>query len=63
MNVRCGNCLKFEPEYERAAKRLKANNPPIVLAKVDATLETELASRYCNYIVYEMIYSVQYYCL
>ena len=38
----CGHCKKLTPEYEKAAKVLK--NVP--LAKVDATVETELGKRF-----------------
>lgn len=34
------------PEYEKAAKELSQRSPPIPLAKVDATTENELASRF-----------------
>lgn len=34
------------PEYEKAAKELSQRSPPIPLAKVDATVENELASRF-----------------
>uniref|UniRef100_A0AC35FXX6 Protein disulfide-isomerase n=1 Tax=Panagrolaimus sp. PS1159 TaxID=55785 RepID=A0AC35FXX6_9BILA len=38
----CGHCKTLAPEYEKAAKRLK----DVPLAKVDATVETELNKRF-----------------
>ena len=39
----CGHCKQLLPKYEEAAKKLKAKNPKIVLAKMDAT-ENEVKS-------------------
>ena len=39
----CGHCKQLIPKYEEAAKKLKAKNPKIVLAKMDAT-ENEVES-------------------
>ena len=39
----CGHCKKLLPEYEKAANKLKENNPKVVLAKMDAT-ENEIES-------------------
>merc|ERR1719453_27613 len=39
----CGHCKKLTPEYEKAATELKGK---VSLAKVDATEEKELASKY-----------------
>jgi len=43
---RCGHCKQFAPEYEKIAKTLKKNDPPIPVAKIDATAATSLASRF-----------------
>ncbi|XP_053570466.1 protein disulfide-isomerase A4 [Bombina bombina] len=42
----CGHCKQFVPEYEKIAKTLKENDPPIPVAKIDATKETTVASKY-----------------
>jgi len=42
----CGHCKKLAPEYEKAAKTLKASNPDVMLASVDATVEPSLASKF-----------------
>eukprot|EP00742_Colponemidia_sp_Colp-10_P003750 GILJ01003991.1.p1 GENE.GILJ01003991.1~~GILJ01003991.1.p1 ORF type:complete len:515 (-),score=94.14 GILJ01003991.1:103-1608(-) len=42
----CGHCKKLAPEYEKAAKELRKNDPAVRLGKVDATEQSELASRF-----------------
>lgn len=42
----CGHCKKLTPEYEGAAEVLSKNDPPIALAKVDATEQKTLAEKY-----------------
>ncbi|XP_005099457.1 protein disulfide-isomerase A4 isoform X3 [Aplysia californica] len=42
----CGHCKRLAPIYEKAAKQMKKNDPPVIFAKVDATKDSELASRF-----------------
>lgn len=42
----CGHCKSLEPEYAKAAAKLKESNPDIKLGKVDATVETKLAEKF-----------------
>ena len=42
----CGHCKSLAPEYIKAAERLKNNDPPYYVAKVDATANDELAQRF-----------------
>ncbi|XP_069072345.1 protein disulfide-isomerase A4 isoform X2 [Pleurodeles waltl] len=42
----CGHCKQFAPEYEKIAQTLKANDPPIPVAKIDATVATAVAGRF-----------------
>jgi len=42
----CGHCKKLAPEYEAAAAILSAQDPPLTIAKVDATEAKGLADRF-----------------
>ena len=46
LTCRCGHCKRLAPEYESAAAQLAADEPPVPLAKVDATEEKSLANRF-----------------
>uniref|UniRef100_A0A915C788 Protein disulfide-isomerase n=3 Tax=Parascaris univalens TaxID=6257 RepID=A0A915C788_PARUN len=42
----CGHCKRLAPEYEKAASKLKTNDPPIALAEVDCTAEKATCDKY-----------------
>jgi protein disulfide-isomerase A4 len=42
----CGHCKKLAPQYKKAAELLHKANTGILLAKVDATAETEIAKQF-----------------
>jgi len=42
----CGHCKKLTPEYAGAAQELAKADPPVALAKVDATVEKKLGERF-----------------
>ena len=42
----CGHCQQLKPEFEKAAKELKAMNPAIPLIKVDATESEKLGTEF-----------------
>uniref|UniRef100_A0A0B6YWC7 Thioredoxin domain-containing protein n=2 Tax=Arion vulgaris TaxID=1028688 RepID=A0A0B6YWC7_9EUPU len=42
----CEHCKFLAPQYAAAAEELAAHDPPVVLAKVDATTNVELAKRF-----------------
>ncbi|CAG5124327.1 unnamed protein product [Candidula unifasciata] len=42
----CGHCKRLAPEYEKAATILLGSDPPVALAKVDCTVETNTCSKY-----------------
>jgi len=42
----CGHCKQLKPEYAKAAAELSATHPEVLIAKVDATEQESLASRY-----------------
>lgn len=42
----CGHCKKLAPEYAAAAQELAKRDPPLSIAKVDATENKELGERF-----------------
>ena len=46
LHIRCGHCRTLAPELEKAAQKLKKNDPPIPVGKVNAVKETKLEEEY-----------------
>ncbi|XGW21347.1 hypothetical protein V3C99_004363 [Haemonchus contortus] len=42
----CGHCKKLAPEFDKAATKLKSNDPPITLIKVDCTVEKATCDKF-----------------
>lgn len=42
----CGHCKSMAPDYSKLAKEMKESDNGIPIAKVDATVEKELAEKY-----------------
>lgn len=42
----CGHCKAMAPGYSKLAERMKSNEEGVPIAKVDATVEKELAEKY-----------------
>lgn len=45
-SIHSGHCKKLAPEYAAAAQELAKRDPPLSIAKVDATENKELGERF-----------------
>jgi thioredoxin-like negative regulator of GroEL len=46
INTCSGHCKTLAPEYAKAAQKLRENDPPYYLAKVDATEQKGIAEKF-----------------
>jgi len=42
----CGHCKRLAPDFEKAATKLKTNDPPVTLIDVDCDAEKDLCQKY-----------------
>lgn len=42
----CGHCKNMKPDFSKLAKFMNENNKPVKIAKVDATVHGEIATKF-----------------